>query len=804
MSTEQYNWESIKVLEGLDAVRRRPDMYIGGTDSGGLHHLVYEVLDNSIDEALIGECKHIHVRIHEDESVSVTDDGRGIPVELHRTEGVSSLQVVMTILHAGGKFDHRSYKVSGGLHGVGVSVVNALSEWLIAEVYRDGHIYRQAYERGKPVTDVEKMGRTDRRGTRVHFKADPEVFGDLRFDYETLAKRCRELAFLNKGVEIHVLDKRAEKEETFLYEEGITAFVRHLNQNKDVIHPDIISLHGEEQGIDLDVAMQYNDGYSEDNIFAFANNIHTIHGGTHASGFKSALTRTFNKYARDQGLLKNDTPPDGRDYLEGLVAVVSVKLPDPKFESQTKVRLANTEVEGIVQAIVNERLGTYLEENPATAKAIIQKAMQASHAREAARKARDLTRRKGLLSSGSLPGKLADCSSRDTHSTELFIVEGESAGGSAKQGRVRQFQAILPLKGKIINVEKARLDKMLAHTEIQTIISAIGTGIGVEEFDIAKLRYAKIIIMTDADVDGSHIRTLLLTFFFRHMRPLIDAGNIYVAQPPLYRLTRKTREFYLLSDQELERVLLGMGCDDVSFRSDGREITGDALRGLLERVSALGVYERPLREKSERVSSYLARQREDGSLPAFRVVAASGEERYFFHEEDYKRFLEESRSAAGRDLILAMGDEDAGGEAGPDLRVYEFPERRPIAEILAGIRELGFRPGDIHRPNDAPPLGGLVTDDEERPVRDLRDLMLQVRKNGERGKDIQRFKGLGEMNAEQLWETTMNPETRTLLRVRMEDAARAEEMFTILMGTNVEPRREFLERHALDVKYLDV
>ncbi len=839
-----YGAENIEVLKGLEAVRKRPDMYIGGTDQEGLHHLVYEVIDNSIDEALQGQCKHIKVKIYQDGSISVLDDGRGIPVEMHRTEKRSALEVVMTVLHAGAKFDHRSYKVSGGLHGVGVSVVCALSEWMAVEVYREDPgthecmAYQQTYERGIPTSPVTTLGKAIKRGTLVRFKPDPTIMESLEFKYEILAKRCRELSFLNKGLRISLADERSGKEELYLYEDGIKDFVRHYNSAKVAIHADIIYFEKSdaESGVVLELAMQYNDEYSTENIYSFANSINTIHGGTHLSGFKSGLTRTLNKYAKDNKILKeNEDVPDGNDYLEGLVAVINVRLPNPKFESQTKVKLSNTEVEGIVQQMINEKLGVFLEENPATAKAVIFKALQARSAREAARKARDLIRRKSVLSSGSLPGKLADCSSRDPFSTELFIVEGDSAGGSAKQGRVRQIQAILPIRGKIINVEKTRLDKMLSHVEIQTIISAIGTGIGEEEFDISKIRYNKIIIMTDADVDGSHIRTLLLTFFFRQMPKLIDGGHIFIAQPPLYRISRKGKEWYVQDEREMESKLFDLGTDGVvlEVEGSGERFDSTRLKALCELITRLQRYEPLLRSKGVALDLYLnLRRPEDGCLPRFRVdvlrgpavklppqeESEDGRRSWYFHsEQERDAFLKELREAKGAELVVASEEESIEKRDRAEVAIQSLHEGESIRKLVAEIEKMHFsgqafrtrraEPPHSPAPRRLEPIAHIrINGGEGEDVFDLVGIVEGVKGQvvESKGFRMQRFKGLGEMNPDQLFETTMNPEKRTLLKVGLKDAYKADEYFTILMGTDVESRRKFIQEHALEVKNLDI
>ncbi len=833
-SQSNYDAGQIQVLEGLEAVRKRPDMYIGSTDGGGLHQLVFEVLDNSVDEALAGFCTEVLVKICEDGSISILDNGRGIPVDRHAS-GKSALEVVMTTLHAGGKFDHNVYKVSGGLHGVGVSCVCALSELLVAESYRDGKIHQQEYSRGQPVTEVQILGTTDKRGTLIRFVPDPDIFETTEFKYDTVAKRCRELAFLNSRLRIVVVDEIGGKEDDFYYEEGIKDFVRHYNSTKNPIHDEIIHFEkgedrgdvpsGGQLGVVLEVAMQYNDEYSTENIFSFANNINTIHGGTHLSGFKSSLTRTLNRYARGNRVVKDgETPPDGNDYLEGLVAVINVKVPDPKFESQTKVKLSNTEVEGIVQQIVNAALSTFLEENPSTAKAIVLKAVQAKSAREAARKARDLIRRKSVLSSGNLPGKLADCSSRDPEKTELYIVEGDSAGGSAKMGRVREFQAILPIRGKILNVEKTRLDKMLSHTEIQTIISALGTGIG-EEFDLTKLRYGKIIIMTDADVDGSHIRTLLLTFFFRQMPQLIVEGHMFIAQPPLFRFSWRGKERYIQDEKELDTILFELGTEGATLTvpegngSEAKVCEGEAFHEFCDLVSRLERQEIALGRKGASMQAYLEHRREtDGSLPFF-VVTIEGNEtdpiRFFHEENEVRAFLAQLEEERG-ELVVARDSDPFEKKARAEVSVHEIHERDAIeritSEILAvGLLPLVYRipqsdePGKTGPDPDAKLLGSLSRkkSESEDPIFDLHGLLSAVRRQVEK-MDVQRFKGLGEMNPDQLFLTTMDPKSRTLLQVGMRDAYKADEYFSILMGTDVESRRKFIQDHALEVKNLDV
>jgi DNA gyrase subunit B len=821
-----YDADSIKILEGMEAVRKRPAMYVGDTSVRGLHHLVYEVVDNSIDEALQGECDHIKVRLHADGSCSVLDNGRGIPVEMHKEAKKSTLEVVMTVLHAGGKFDRDAYKVAGGLHGVGVSCVNALSEWMESEVYRDGHVYAQRYERGVPKTLVEVRGKTDRRGTKQTFKPDPTIFETTVFSYDILANRLRQLAFLNRGVTIEVVDERSDpvKSETFYYAGGIEAFVAYLNEAKTALHPEVIYLKGrdEKANVEVEVAFQYNDSFSE-TLFSFVNNISTIEGGTHLSGFRAAMTRQFNRWAQQEGIAKGDKLPTGEDYREGLTCVLSVKVPEPQFEGQTKTKLGNREVQGIVEAIVNEQLATWIEEHPASAKAICGKAVHASTVREAVRKARDIARRKNALASGGLPGKLWDCTSRQVEETELFIVEGDSAGGSAKSGRDRNYQAILPIKGKILNVEKASLDKLLGHEEIKTIISALGTGFH-DEFDIGKLRYGKLIIMTDADVDGSHIRTLLLTFFYRHMMPLIEAGRVFAAQPPLYKVKRKKEEAYVLDDREMKARLLKLGIEGTALESHRtkQRVEGKDLASLLDLLAQLEEHVRYIQKKGVPFEDYLAARR-GKSLPVHlvRTLGPDGtpEQRFLYDDKELEAYVEALRGRTGEEPKL-LGSDDF--PAPSDKSFYwktEFLSKREIEETLEKIearnftvanyfpsreRTGGAAEGDGKRDGTARPRYTLHTEGDRVMVGSLKEILEAVRKIGQRGLEITRYKGLGEMNPEQLWETTMDPQKRALLRIRLVDAAKANNMFSILMGTGVEPRRDFIERHALEVKDLDI
>lgn len=808
MALEQdtYDSTSIKVLGGIEAVRKRPAMYIGDTTAKGLHHLVEEVVCNSVDEAVAGFCENINVKINIDESVTVVDDGRGIPVDMHKETNKSALEVVMTMLHAGGKFEHKSYKVSGGLHGVGVSVVNALSEWMEVEVKRDGHVYFQRYEKGEVKSPVEVRGVTKKKGTRVVFKPDREIFEDTNFCFETIAKRLREYAFLNKGIKIGLTDDRTDKSETYRYEGGIKAFVKELNEGKEVVHKDIIYFEKESKGTIVEVAMQYNDGYSE-NVYSFANNINTIEGGTHLSGFRAALTRTLNGYAKSKGILNEEKAPLGDDYKEGLTAVISIKLPDPQFEGQTKTKLGNREIQSLVEAVINEQLGTYCEETPSTAKAIINKGIDAARAREAARKARDLTRRKGALGSSNLPGKLADCSSRDFETSELFLVEGISAGGTAKQGRDRTFQAILPLKGVILNVEKARIDKMLSNEEIRTLISALGTGIGTDEFNVSNLRYAKIIIMTDADIDGAHIRTLLLTFFFRQMINLIEKGHIYIAQPPLYKVTKNKREEYIYDDRELQKRLIVLGGEGTTMEFQGKRKEGlnnSRLTRLLHLLVQMEEYIKMLRKKGISLDKFLGlRHKQNGNLPLYKV-SYKDEVFYIYSEEEMESFIKEKQQVEGRELEILEEDDAAEAREGV-IRVIEYHESREIEKTIREIEAYGFSADEYFIGNQGDKSGyKLISEDTEIFARSLSEVLSKIREIGRRGLEIQRYKGLGEMNAEELAETTMNVNTRTLLKVKVEDAAKADSIFSTLAGKDVQRRKEFIEKHALEVRNLDI
>ncbi|MCF6158194.1 MAG: DNA topoisomerase (ATP-hydrolyzing) subunit B [wastewater metagenome] len=809
IKNDTYDATSIKVLAGLEAVRKRPAMYIGDTTLKGLHHLVEEVVCNSVDEAVAGFCKNISVRILMDGSITIVDDGRGIPVDVHKETNKSALEVVMTMLHAGGKFEHKSYKVSGGLHGVGVSVVNALSEWMEVEVRRDGHVYFQRYEKGEAKSKVEVRGVTKKEGTKIVFKPDPEVFENTDFCYETIAKRLREYAFLNKGLKITLTDERTDKTELFKYDGGIKAFVKELNEGKVVIHKDVIYFEQEVDGVIVEVAVQYNDGYNE-NIYSFANNINTPEGGTHLSGFRAALTRTLNNYAKSKGILNEEKAPTGDDYREGLVAIVSIKLPNPQFEGQTKTKLGNREIQGLVETVVNEKLGIYCEETPSTAKAIINKGIEAARAREAARKARDLTRRKGALSGTNLPGKLADCSSRDFETSELFLVEGISAGGTAKQGRDRTFQAILPLKGVILNVEKARIDKMLGNEEIRTLISAMGTGIGADDFNVNNLRYSKVIIMTDADIDGAHIRTLLLTFFFRQMVALIEKGHIYIAQPPLYKVTKHKKHEYIYDDRELQKTLIALGAEGTTMEiQNGRKekLDNSKLKKLLQLLTQIEEYGKMLRKRGMSFDKFLKlRDKKSGNFPLYKVLYRE-EVAYLYTEEELEAFIKEKQRLEGRELEVLEEDEVPETEQGKEggvIKVIEYHESKEIEKTVKMI-ESYTPPGEEYFVDDGNyPRYKLISGEIEIPAHSLYEVLSKIREIGRKGLEIQRYKGLGEMNAEELAETTMNINTRVLLRVKVEDAAKADAIFSTLAGKDVQRRKEFIEKHALEVKNLDI
>ncbi len=812
-SQAKYDGDSIQVLEGLEAVRLRPAMYIGSTGEYGLHHLVYEVVDNAVDEALAGYCTEIRVTIHIDNSVTVQDNGRGIPVDIMPEEGVSAAQVVMTKLHAGGKFHSDAYKVAGGLHGVGVSCVNALSEWLKLEIWRDGYAWEQEYERGAPKGPLRKIGKAARKtGTRITFRPDPTIMQTTEFNYDTLAQRLRELAFLNKGLRITLTDERQDpvKQHEFYYKGGLAEFIRHLNRGKTVLHDKPIYFEGERKlpdgkALQMEIALQYNDKYNE-TVFSFANNINTIDGGSHLSGFRRALTRTINYYGQKEGLFRDFKGNlTGDDVREGLTAVVSVKLPQPQFEGQTKSKL-NNDIQGDVEKFVNEKLGEYFEKHPPVMRKIVNKAIEAARAREAARKAKDIARRKGALDSGGLPGKLADCQERDPDRCELFLVEGESAGGTAKSGRDRRYQAILPLRGKILNVEKARYDKMLSHEEIRAMIAAIGTGIGHKNgdkdndkgFDITKLRYGKIIIMTDADVDGSHIRTLLLTFFFRHMQELITRGHVYVAQPPLYRIKKGRSEKYIKDDREFTQEIIRRATEKLKVKvsqngSEAEEVLeGAALRRFLNRLDE---YEQIFRRVERRL-----RDPRVVEIVARPDLALDAKEH--FSTKQNLRPLLDALKEAGVKPELAPDEEHSAWRVvfrdatnaprSIDVELSELPEYRRLRELAAEVARYNRPPFFVSR------------NGETSVQQNWRELLAYAKAEGTRDCTVQRYKGLGEMNAEQLWETTMNAETRTLLRVELRDVVESEEIFTTLMGENVENRRRFIEDNALDVRNLDI
>jgi DNA gyrase subunit B len=820
---DAYDASKIQKLEGLEGVRKRPDMYIGDTNERGLHHCVFEIVDNSVDEALAGFATVITVTIHLDGSCSVEDDGRGIPVDPHPVYKIPALELVLTNLHAGGKFGKGAYQVSGGLHGVGAKCVNAVSEWMEAEVRRGGKAYQMRFAQGKTTQKMMVIGDTRKTGTKITFKPDPEIFQTTReFQYEILAKRLRELAFLNPGIKIELTDERSQKSDKFFFKDGITEFVRFLNQNKNVLHDKPITFSDSAVGEDttkaatvVDVSMQYNDSYN-DQVFAYANSIYNLEGGTHLSGFKTALTRVINNFARANNLLKEKDPAIlGDDVREGLVAVISVKVSEPRFEGQTKTKLSNSEVDGIVQKVVGEKLKFFLESNTAVAKRIIDKTLNAARAREAARKARE-TVRKGALSGGGLPGKLADCSERDPALGEIYIVEGDSAGGSAKQGRDRRFQAILPLRGKLINTEKARLDKVLSNEEIRTLITAIGTGIGDAEgegaFNVDKARYHKIIIMTDADVDGSHIRTLLLTFIYRQMRGLLDKGYVYIAQPPLYRIKRKKREQYIDNDEQLNRILLELGSEDVVLtRVAGRHVfSPQQIDRIVESLAALEKLGAGVTRYGAGLNEYLDRRdKETHALPRYiaRIREGNKESHQFLQDETARaKFIQDNGLDA--DLFeqpVAPGVRPAA--APKRVTLHEIFESTEMAKILKAVAGVGL---DIERfsPTEAarytitenPGQKSEATTELKAPL----DIVAQIRANGRKGLTIQRYKGLGEMNPKQLFETTMDPEKRRLLKVAVNDAAKADALFTLLMGDEVPPRRQFIEDNALNVQYLDV
>jgi len=802
-AAKKYDATTIQVLEGVEAVRKRPAMYIGDTSTRGLHHLVYEVVDNSVDEALGGYCNNITVVVHRDNSVAVIDDGRGIPVDIHKTEKKPAVEVVLTTLHAGGKFDHRVYKVAGGLHGVGVSVVNALSEWLEVEVKRDGKIHHQRYQRGRAVSKLSVIGKAKTTGTKVVFKADKEIFNKIEYSYEILAQRLRELAFLNKGLTIKLVDERSEKENVFQFKGGIVSFVEYLGKNKNRLHPKIIYFEKEVDKYQIDVAMQYNDGYAE-NIFSFANNINTVEGGTHLTGFKTALTRALNQYAKNKNLLKDELAISGDDTREGLTAVISVKVPNPQFEGQTKTKLGNSEVDGLVASNTLEALSSFFEENPSVANKIVDKAILASRAREAARKARELTRRKGALEGASLPGKLADCSENDPKLCELYIVEGDSAGGSAKQARDRRFQAILPLKGKILNVEKARVDKILSNEEIRTVITALGTSVG-EEFDVAKLRYNKIIFMCDADVDGSHIRTLLLTLFFRQLPKLIEEGHVYIAQPPLYKIKRGNREEYIQTEEQMNDLLLDIATEGLKLvkAKPKEEYSGKQLKELLALLVELNKLKSILEKKGVHFKEFLTfRQPKTKKLPIYK--AKVDEETHFVYSDS------ELAKLTGKGKKNKEKEAEENEENIELIELFEVEDMEPIINKLekAGLEMENYYPVEPQTQGKKETKKQVIYivkgEKENIECFSLGEVLDVVYRESKKGMYVQRYKGLGEMNPHQLWETTMDPEKRTVLQVQLEDAVDAEETFSTLMGEEVEARREFIEKQSHLVRNLDI
>jgi DNA gyrase subunit B len=828
---KDYDVESIRALEGLEAVRLRPAMYIGDTAERGLHHLVYEVVDNSIDEALAGHCDHVDVVVHVDNSITVKDNGRGIPVGMHEL-GIPAVEVVLTVLHAGGKFDSDSYKVSGGLHGVGVSCVNALSEWLEVLVKRDGSAHQMRFERGDTASKLQKIRPERKTGTEITFKADSEIFSVLEYKWDILAKRLRELAFLNSGVRINLTDERPDegvRAESFFYEGGIVEFVNHLNAGKQVLH-EALFIAAERDDVVVEVAMQYNDSFSE-NIYTYANNINTHEGGTHLSGFQGALTRTLNAYMKNIPAFRNEKAVSGNDVREGLGCVISVKIIEPQFEGQTKTKLGNNEVRGIVESVVNEHLGNFLEENPSYAKTIIDKVLLSARAREAAKKARELTQRKGALESFSLPGKLADCSEKDPAKCELYIVEGDSAGGSAKQGRDSSFQAILPLRGKLLNVEKARLDKLLNNKEIQALITAIGCGIGTDDFNLEKTRYHRIVIMTDADVDGSHIRTLLLTFFFRQMKPLIDAGYVYIAKPPLFKISRRKKEQYIETEDALDDYLFKSGVDSITVRraKSEEELPLSTIKQLVEIIREYRNLNTSLERHDIDPDGYAGSRDDSGQFPVAKISVVESDGRrshqFVYSESDEESAIEaitarllehearlraespieedeSAESATESDVEEAEEEEEVGLHKAIDvIKIYEAQHFEELAGNLDG---LGFTMTDLSGNGKAifELEGG--NDDEPVEANSIVELYDAINTAGRSGIQIQRYKGLGEMNADQLWDTTMDPEHRKMILVKMDDAFQAERMFTLLMGDQVEPRREYIEKYAATVKDLDI
>jgi DNA gyrase subunit B len=815
-----YTSADLKHLSDREHVRERFGMYIGDNTSRGLHHLVYEVVDNSIDECMAGHAKHVSVTVNVDGSVTVEDDGRGIPTDRHpqlseeMDRDVSTLEGVMTVLKFGGKFEKGAYQTSGGLHGVGVTVVNFLSEWCEVEVSREGYVWQQEYQRGEPTGPVRKMGTTGRNGTKTTFKPDPQIFPQTKFSWDILSRRLQELAFLNSGVRITFTDAASGQKEEYHYERGVVEFIEWLNRSSDAIHSDVISIRGEAEGVSWDIALQYTAEYTE-NVHSYVNNITTTEGGTHVSGFRSALTRTLNAYGKKSGIYK-DLVPTGEDVREGLTTVISVRVPHPQFEGQTKTKLGNGEVEGIINSAVGDFLAKYLEENPKSAKAIVQKGVLAAEARTAALKAKALLReRKGALSGGGLPGKLRDCTSRDVEKCEIYLVEGDSAGGSAEGGRRREYQAILPLRGKIINAYKSRDDKVLANEEVRSVISAIGAGIGAEA-DLGKRRYDKVVIMTDADVDGSHIRTLLLTFFYRQMYQLVAAGHVYVAQPPLFRVRTKKQTYYVQTEEEMKTQLLDQGLGEGIFLpGDGREIAGEEMQKLCRTLSGLEDALVALEKRGISLREHVVRRdASSGKLPMYHVYYGL-EEHWFTSRDQLEAFVKTKEKAAGGELAVGKPEEEltdptpgTAADTGNDqLVVVDLHEVRSINAGLKELEQMGFGTESLlpqDRTGSEEPRYKLRRGDSEIGLEDLRSLLSAVRRAGEKGLSITRFKGLGEMNAEELRDTTLDPANRTLLRVTMTDAAAADDLFRVLMGEKVEPRRDFIERHALDVKHLDV
>ncbi|MFO8052506.1 MAG: DNA topoisomerase (ATP-hydrolyzing) subunit B [Candidatus Omnitrophota bacterium] len=779
---QKYDATTIQVLGGIEAVRKRPAMYIGDTSHRGLHHLIYEVVDNAVDEATAGYCDQINIVIHPEGSVSIEDNGRGIPTDTHKKLKKPALEVVLTTLHAGGKFDHKAYKVSGGLHGVGVSCVNALSEWLEAEVKREGKVFHQTFERGHPKTKIKKIGKTKKTGTKITFKPDPEIFPEAEFSFDVLSKRLRELAFLNKNVKIFLKDETNDKETAFKFSGGIVSFVDYLNRNKNSIHKKIIYFNSKKEDVEVEGALQYNEGYKQ-NIFSFANNINTLEGGTHLTGFKTALTRAINLSAKGKRSSKNISNISGDDAREGLCAVISVKVSNPQFEGQTKTKLGNSEVEGLVNSIAFEALSSFFEQNPAVVNKILKKAMLAAQARAAAKKAREITRRKGALDSANLPGKLADCAEKDPTFAEIYIVEGESAGGSAKQARDRNFQAILPIKGKILNVGKARLDKVLSSQEVKTIISALGSGIG-EEFNLDKLRYHKVIIMADADVDGSHIRTLILTLFYRHMLPLIEEGKIYIAQPPLYRIKKRSHQEYIHTEKEMNQMILSLGTESAELKiknKKNKKITAKDLEEIIQSLIAIEKLELLLERKGVPFAEYLeAIDQKKGKYPAYKVNT----------DQQSVFVLDEKKLSSFGEL--------------EELDYIEIFESHQIKKIDTSLLKKGVSLKD-YLPGKKDNFILIDKDTgKQHKCKGLKQVLKLIRSLATKGMHLQRYKGLGEMNPDQLWESTMNPGRRTLVKVALEDAVEADRIFTILMGSQAQPRKEFIQANAHQVRNIDV